>query len=231
MVAQGETVGVLHLQTGPPRVVDSQVVRETLSLEKRHLGLTVAKHLSLALVNLNLREKLRSQSVRDPQTGLFNRRYLEESLEREIRRAARHKTSIGVLFLDLNGLKKTNDQLGHVAGDKLIGEMSYILRNNIRGEDIACRFGGDEFVLVLPGASLKVAKKRAEKLREVARGLVIEQNGKEIGPLSFALGVAVYPAHGSDVDTLFRAADKALYRSKAEGGALVAVAQSKPSGE
>ena len=115
---------------------------------------TLAEHLALAVANLKLRETLRTQSIRDPLTGLFNRRYMEESLERELRRTIRKKLPLALLMVDVDHFKHFNDTFGHEAGDEILRELARLFQSRLRAEDIACRYGGEEFVLILPDASL-----------------------------------------------------------------------------
>jgi len=182
---------------------------------------------ALNLANLKLRETLSNRSIRDPLTGLFNRRYLEESLERELFRALRNRESLGTLMLDLDHFKRFNDTFGHKTGDELLKQMGEFLVANPRGEDIACRYGGDEFTLILPGANLEAARRRAEKLEEAVKGL----NGPYGRYVTLSIGIAVFPEHGATKEELLRAADFALYRAKNEGGARVTVARPAPAGQ
>jgi diguanylate cyclase (GGDEF)-like protein/PAS domain S-box-containing protein len=222
MVAQGETVGVLHLQVtnGLPDAAHLH-----LSVVQQQLARTVADSIALALANLKLRETLRQRSIRDPLTGLFNRRYLEETLEREIRRAARGKRSVAIIMLDLDHFKRFNDNFGHDGGDALLRELGTFLWTHVRQEDIACRYGGEEFTLVLPDSSLEIARQRAEYLREEIKHLNVRHNGQPLGAISLSLGVAVFPDHGLTGDVVLKAADVALYLAKREGRDRVVVAQ------
>jgi diguanylate cyclase (GGDEF)-like protein/PAS domain S-box-containing protein len=222
MAAQGETVGLFHLHSTnePPDAAHLH-----LSLAQQQLARTVADSIALALANLRLRETLRQQSIRDPLTGLFNRRYLEETLEREIRRAARGQRPVGIIMLDLDHFKRFNDMFGHDAGDTLLRELGTFLWTHVRGEDIACRYGGEEFTLVLPDASLEAARERAEFLREEVKHLNLRHAGEPLGAVALSLGVAVFPDHGPTGEIVLKAADVALYRAKREGGDRTVIAQ------
>ena len=167
---------------------------------------------------------LRELSVRDHVTQLFNRRYLEETLAREIRRSVRSHRTIGVILFDIDQFKKVNDRWGHAAGDAVLQEIGRVASMHIRGGDIACRYGGDEFVLVLPETTRSATHKRAEQLRETVRQLEQEYDGQDLGTITITLGVASFPIHGSTGDELLKSADKALYRAKNEGGNRVDVA-------
>jgi diguanylate cyclase (GGDEF)-like protein len=216
MMAQGEPLGVLHVEG--PAVVDSR--RESI----QRLAVSVAEHVALGLANLQLQERLRYQAIRDPLTDLFNRRYMEESLDREVRRAARHRRELGVIMLDLDHFKSFNDTSGHEAGDTLLRGLAGLLQTRIRAEDIACRYGGEEFTVILPDASLDVTRQRAEQLRDRAQHLTVDYRGQLLGPLAISLGIAVFPQHGATGEELLRAADAALYRAKHEGRNRVVVA-------
>jgi diguanylate cyclase (GGDEF)-like protein len=190
----------------------------------QRLGTTVAEHLALAVANLRLRETLRAQSIRDPLTGLFNRRYMEETLERELRRAERDRHPVGILVLDVDHFKRVNDTFGHDGGDAVLAGLGTLLAGNTRGGDIACRLGGEEFVLILPGASLDESRRRAQELLEAARDFQVTHHGQLIGPVTFSAGVAAFPDHGLSRDAVLRAADTAVYRAKGEGRNTIAVA-------
>ena len=177
------------------------------------------------MANLRLRESLRAQSIRDPLTGLFNRRYMEETLERELRRAARDRHPVGILMLDVDHFKRFNDHHGHDGGDAVLAGLGTLLAGNVRGGDVACRHGGEEFVLILPGASTIESRRRAAELLEVTRDFQIVHGGQLLGPVTCSVGVAAYPEHGTTREALLRAADTAVYRAKHEGRNQVVVAE------
>jgi diguanylate cyclase (GGDEF)-like protein len=219
LIAQGETLGVFHLRPGPPAAGQTP----ELAAVKDQLALTVTEDLALALANLRLRETLRSQAIRDPLTGLFNRRYLEETMERELNRVKRQELPLGVIMMDLDHFKQYNDSFGHRAGDELLSALGTLLKTHIRGEDIACRYGGEEFLLILPGASMETAQERAESLRQEVK--VMHQHYQGLKPTSLSLGVAVYPHHGNTGPQLIQSADVALYRAKRAGRDRVVTAE------
>jgi diguanylate cyclase (GGDEF)-like protein/PAS domain S-box-containing protein len=160
---------------------------------------------------------LRELAVRDHLTGLFNRRYMEETLERELLRASRQGLLLGIIMLDIDEFKHFNDVYGHAAGDAVLREYGKLLIQHFRGEDVACRYGGDEFIVVLLDASLKMVRERAERLCEYARHINIQFDGHIYETITISVGVAIFPEHGSTSAEILKAADIALYRAKREG--------------
>jgi diguanylate cyclase (GGDEF)-like protein len=156
-------------------------------------------------------------SMRDPLTGLYNRRYLEETMGRELPRARRLGESVGVIVLDIDHFKKLNDTYGHDAGDLVLERTGELLRAATRNSDIACRFGGEEFAVILPGATLLVARNRAEAIRASLESMKVDFGGQEIGPLTISAGVASMPPHGQDWTYVLHQADRALYTAKQAG--------------
>lgn len=220
MIAQGETLGLFYL---------SAPHASALTPAKRQLARTVAEQVSLAIANLNLRETLHHQSVRDSLTGLFNRRYLEESLTRELARATRHGTPLGVIMIDVDHFKRFNDTYGHAAGDRILQAIAELLKVNVRGSDVPCRYGGEELTLVLTDADLATTVTRAERIRTAIAQLQVEYRGMMLGNLTASLGVAACPEHGSTGQRLLQAADAALYQAKARGRNGVVVATPHPA--
>jgi diguanylate cyclase (GGDEF)-like protein len=168
---------------------------------------------------------LREQSVRDHVSGLFNRRYLEETLERELHRAARSGTSLGIVMVDLDRFKDLNDRYGHAAGDEVLRRLGELLKTSLRFADIACRYGGDEFILILPEAPRDVVQERAEQLRRDAGTLEVEFMGKRLPSPTISLGVSVFPEDGTSGAALLAASDLALYRAKTAGRDCVGTAE------
>lgn len=215
MVAQGETMGVLYL---------SFANKADLTKAKQHLAVTVARQISLSMANLKLHETLQQQRIRDSLTGLYNRRYLEESLERELHRARQTQQFLGVCMIDVDHFKHFNDTFGHEAGDAVLRELGVFLTTNLRGSDIACRYGGEELTVIFPEANLEETRLRAEYLREGVKHLRIEHRRQILGAITISLGVACFPQHGSTGEAIIRVADTALYRAKREGRNRVVVA-------
>jgi diguanylate cyclase (GGDEF)-like protein len=217
MMAHGEALGVLYLDTGKGEQAGRDSLAKGFGESQLRLARMLSEHIALALANLNLREVLRAQSIRDGLTGLFNRRYMEESLERELRRAVRRQGSVGVMMIDVDHFKRFNDSFGHDAGDALLRELAKIFKNNFRGEDIVCRYGGEEFTVILPDSTLESTRERAEHLRKAAKEAVAQYRGRPLDRVTLSIGVSAHPEKGSTVEALLRAADSALYRAKEEG--------------
>jgi diguanylate cyclase (GGDEF)-like protein len=228
--AQGETLGMLNLQHRPshgsnPAKQAFDEPSEGINEEIQQLATSVADYLALALSNIKLRDTLKQQAIRDPLTGLFNRRYMEETLNREISRAERYRTPLGIIMVDLDHFRRFNNTFGHDAGDLVLQNMGKFLQDNIRKEDVACRYGGEEFTLIMPGASLDVMQKRAETLREKVQRLQIYYNNKLLDSITLSLGVAIFPEHGSTGEAVIQAADVALYSAKQGGRNRVEVSK------
>jgi diguanylate cyclase (GGDEF)-like protein/PAS domain S-box-containing protein len=222
LMAQGEALGILNLQMmRSPAQQEFAIPR--LEEAERRLAAVLAEQVGLALGNLNLRETLRNQSICDPLTGLFNRRYMEESLEREFSRASRNKSCVAIIMMDIDHFKRFNDTFGHQAGDALLRALGDSLKRSTRGQDIACRFGGEEFALVLSESSLTGALQRAEILRQQVKQLSVEYAGQLLGAISISMGVAIFPDHGTAIGDVLRAADQALYSAKRAGRDRVSV--------
>ncbi|MGH7231911.1 MAG: sensor domain-containing diguanylate cyclase [Nitrospiraceae bacterium] len=216
MMAQGEASGVLVIHRDRP-VEGASQDEPILAEATQQLAVTVAKHAALALANLKLREALRQQSIHDGLTGLFNRRYMEETLRLELRRAVRSHSSVGVILIDLDHFKGFNDAFGHDAGDVVLRAVAGCLQKHIREHDIACRYGGEEFVLVLSDSTLDNTLERADELREEVRHLQVAYQGIPLGPVTVSMGVVASPNHGDTVEVILNGADCALYRAKAAG--------------
>jgi diguanylate cyclase (GGDEF)-like protein len=181
------------------------------------LAQQAVEQFSLALANLRLKDVLRQQSIRDPLTGLFNRRYLEESLAREVARCQRRSLPLAVMMLDLDHFKAFNDRHGHGGGDALLAAFARVVQANCRAEDIPCRFGGEEFTLILPEADDALAAQRAGALLRDTANLVVDFQGEHLTRVTASIGIAAMPRHGSNASALIGAADAALYQAKAGG--------------
>ncbi len=214
--AQRELVGVLHFQL----MADHQLPELEIAVLE-----SFAEQVGLSLANIRLREELRAQSIRDPLSGLFNRRYLEETAQRELARALRARHELGIVMLEIDHFKTFNHAFGHHAGDAIVRELGSFLSGNVRGDDIPCRFSEEEFVLLLAGAGLKTAHQRAEDLRLRISQLNVISQGKRLDNITVSVGVACFPGHGADLPELLNAVDAALYKAKRNGHNQVVVAE------
>jgi len=226
LMAQGESLGTLHLCApfDPAAGEDDQTVRDWTQFYS-----AVSENLALAITNLRLRETLRKQAFKDPLTELYNRRYLVDALEREFHRADRKKQPLSIIMMDIDHFKQCNDTFGHDAGDAVLAELGNLLRKWTRGEDVVSRYGGEEFIAVLPGADCDAAFRRADSLRKQVESLAIEYKGKSLGQVTISVGIAVYPLDATDSDALIHAADQAMYFSKRCGRNRVSLAADQES--
>lgn len=218
MNSQGQVSGVLSLASAA-----------AFTPKLRRIAASAADQLALALANLQLQASLRTQSIRDPLTNLFNRRYLEASLPRELLRAERRQGGVAVLMLDLDHFKRYNDTQGHDAGDALLAAFGLLLAESCRGEDIPCRYGGEEFTMVLTEVDHAHALERAESIRKAVGELVVHYRAGTLPPATVSIGLASFPEHGRTPEALLRMADQALYRAKQLGRNRVASASDLPS--
>lgn len=214
LTAQGESLGWLYLSTSGHG-----------SFPKLSVAIAAAEQLALAFANLKLRQHLRDLSVRDPLTGLFNRRYLTESLSRELARCKRRKSPLSVMVFDLDHFKIFNDTLGHPAGDTLLVAFAQLLQKSVRNEDIACRLGGEEFILIMPEMDLEIAIRRANELLEATRKLEVMHDGQMLPQITTSIGIAVFPEYGAEAAQLMSSSDNALYQAKHEGRDRYAIAE------
>ncbi len=215
IVAHGNTLGMLHVQCATDEILD--LANQRMDGLRQLVQLT-----GMAIATLNLRSKLESQSIRDSLTGLFNRHFMQISLERELARAARRKQILAVFMLDLDHFKKFNDNYGHAAGDMALKAIADIFRASVRTEDIACRYGGEEFTIILPDVISSVVADRAESIRRAVEAMRLQVDGEILGGFTVSIGLALYPSDGEGADLLLKRADQALYRAKRSGRNQVA---------
>lgn len=221
MTAQSDTFGLVYLEYSDPE----RHIPWKIPAGDKSLAASLVRESALALANIKLQETLRNRSIRDSLTGLFNRRFLEEALARELARCQRNPAPLAVIMLDVDHFKRFNDAHGHDAGDLVLRELGGMLTEESRGGDIACRFGGEEFTVLLPDTPIAAATEVAERLRQAASRMQVKRGNDSLGPVTLSLGVAAHPDHGSTVEELLRAADSALYRAKREGRNRVCVAR------
>ncbi len=219
LMVQGETLGVLSL-------VDSLTRKDAHQISLQQLAVTVGESIKLCLSNLRLRDELRHQAIHDPLTGLFNRRYLDETLPRELNRALRLNAPLCVVMLDIDGFKQFNDSFGHGSGDSLLREFGRVLRKHLRKSDISCRYGGDEFFLVMPDSSIEDTQLRVEEIRTFLKEIQqLHYSGQELDIITLSAGIAHMPDHGTTEIELLRAADEAMYTAKQAGRDQIMVYQ------
>lgn len=223
-LAHGEVLGILHV-TAPHDHAAATPGTESILERKRILLIAIAEKISTAVASLRLREELRNQSIRDPLTGLLNRRFMEEALEREIVRCSRTDTRLSIVAIDLDHFKRFNDTFGHEGGDLVLREAGTVLLKMAHGDNLACRLGGEELLLILPDTPLEAALEFAEKLRRKIEKLSVMLRGRQLGKVTASFGVAEYPSHGDSQREVLRAADRALYRAKSAGRNRVEVAE------
>jgi diguanylate cyclase (GGDEF)-like protein/PAS domain S-box-containing protein len=221
LTAKGDVLGLLHLR----RDTRAEHPDAPHALGQiKELASTVAGILSLSVWNMRLRETLANQAIKDPLTGLFNRAFMEDSLQREIYRAGRKQAQISVIMADVDHFKKFNDLHGHAAGDLVLADLAKFLRWKVRAGDIVCRYGGEEFAIIMLESTIDDGHTRAEVLKEGVKELHVSYAGQELGPVTLSMGVSVYPIHGTSPQDLLRAADGALYKAKQAGRDRVMVA-------
>lgn len=199
------SVGVLHVAT-----------QSTIDRKRCDVMEVFAAHIGLELANLRMRDALRSQTVRDPLTGLFNRRYFDETLSRELLAAARHGSTLAVLMIDVDHFKRLNDSQGHAAGDDALRTFARLVRSTFRDSDVLCRYGGEEFAVILPDVDLAQAFDRAETLRRQVTETELFSGSTAMGNITISIGVAV-SSEFSAPQAIVRAADAALYQAKRMG--------------
>jgi len=214
LMAKGDILGLLHLKNAfiPG---NSEHHPEIAGLQQ--IAATMSEYLSLSIANVKLSESLSRQSVQDSLSGLYNRRFMEESLHREILRAARKQTHIGIILYDIDRFKQFNNLYGRAAVDKIIAQIGRLLKDKFRGSDITCRCGGEEILVILPETSLEDTCARAESLLEDINRMGTLSAGQAPVSITMSIGIASYPEQWTRMEDLLRAADTALYRAKQEG--------------
>lgn len=225
LLAQGETLGILHLIV---RAAENDRADDARVADKCKLAKILADNIGLGIANLKLRESIRNLSIRDPLTGLFNRHYMEEALAQEQHRARRSHAQLAVIMIDIDHFKRFNDTFGHDGGDAVLRALGDFFKQQVRGSDIACRYGGEEFTLILSPSTAAGARQRAEKIREDAGRLRIRHADRDLGAITLSLGVAIFPDHASDAAAIVKAADVALYQAKRGGRNRVVMFAEQP---
>ncbi len=204
--------------------IESNYDKTRCSPNSRQLAETMTEQIALAIANLQLREALRQESLRDPLTGLYNRRYLHEFLAQEFARSERSYCPIGLLMIDIDHFKSFNDHFGHSIGDFVLQNVAQAITSHVRPSDVTCRYGGEEMIVVMPNTNLEAAQGRAEQLRLAVSQLRTDFQDQQFGGVTVSIGVAIHPDCGPDSDALLRAADNALYQAKNQGRNQVVLA-------
>jgi diguanylate cyclase (GGDEF)-like protein len=214
LLAQSETLGLLCVMDGLPK---NDAADEVRMKEKSRLVKILGDNIGLGIANLKLRESMRSLSILDPLTALYNRRYMEEALAQEQHRTTRNDAHLAVIMIDIDHFKAFNDNHGHDSGDAILRALGGFFKKHVRGSDIACRYGGEEFVLIMSPSTAEGALQRAENIREAATKLSVKHAGQHLGAITLSMGVAVFPDHASEATALVKAADVALFHAKSGG--------------
>jgi len=217
IIAQGEMLGMLHMEYCGQMVFTKDEENQRYFESRQRLMKTTTDNLAISLVSLKLREALKHQSIRDPLTYLFNRRYMEESLEREICRCSRANSSVGIIMSDIDHFKNFNDTYGHDAGDIVLLEFAKLLTACFRESDIVCRYGGEEFIIIMPAAEQTLVMQRAQRMCEKVRTLKIIYEGKALPHITASFGVACLNDDFAQADIIVKLADSALYEAKESG--------------
>lgn len=212
LTAHGNTIGIMHLYFEGQTEIDPVT---------EQLAFSVSEHLGLALANLSLQEKLRSQALSDPLTGLFNRRFFEQKLEEHSMFSSSTGEPLSLLMLDLDHFKRFNDNFGHDAGDFVLKEIASLLKRSVGDEELACRLGGEELAILLPQQNMQQATEMAESICNAVRSLHLEHKGLSLGQLGVSIGVSTYPKPAADSEVLVKQADQALYMAKDTGRSKV----------
>jgi len=213
MIAVGDAIGVVTLNLSDSLSIPPHVEQFAHSF---------ADQISFALANLRLQETLRTHALRDVLTGLFNRRYLEKTLAAELARASRAGRQIGVMLIDVDHFKRFNDTHGHAGGDALLEQLARVMQSAVGEADLVCRYGGEEFVVLLPDVEADVLRSRAESLVEAARRLQVHVEGTDLGPITVSAGIALSNDSTTNAAALLAVADRSLYIAKASGRDRVA---------
>ena len=218
VTARGQTIGMLYveLQELDPALAFASTFR---------LAANFADQISLALSNIELRERLENMAIRDSLTGLFNRRFMDEMLKREIARTTRLRSNLSVLMIDVDHFKKLNDTFGHSAGDEVLKNLAAYLTQSLRQSDVACRYGGEELLIIIPDCGLAEATEKADKIRAGIKQLSLRAAGTELPPITVSIGVSSFPTSTTVAAEILPLADGALYRAKRAGRDRVFVAE------
>jgi diguanylate cyclase (GGDEF)-like protein len=227
LIVQSDLIGLLWLSFSPGTALSGERAAEEHG--NRQLAVALSEQIALAVSNIRLRENLRQQTIRDPLTGLYNRRFLEESLNREIARSKRSGARFALLVIDVDHFKRFNDTYGHDAGDSVLHSVGRALQDTRRQGDIVCRYGGEEFVIVLPDTDRQGATVVSTRVLQMVRSLNLSHGGRDLGQVTVSLGLATFPENGDTAKTIIQSADKALYAAKGAGRDRMMAAGEEPA--
>jgi diguanylate cyclase (GGDEF)-like protein len=219
----GEFIGIMHLRMELPADGNARAASRKLGADKQ-LAVLAARHIGLTMKNLQFREYIIGQSAKDTLTGLVSRRFIEEILTREIKKAQREKVPVGVIFMDIDHLGYMNQTYGLETGERIIRDLGAFLGEHFQGKDIACRWGADEFVIILPGSSVEAACRRAENIRGMLKDHAMKSEHMQMRRVTLSMGVVAFPDHGEEAADLLESAKTAVKRAKEEGRNRVKVA-------
>ena len=207
LVAHGNTIGLMHL------ILDEN----DTAPQKIDMSCSIAEHLALAVANLDLQQRLRQQALRDSLTGLYNRRYFDDSITQKLNISNRYHQPLSLLMMDMDHFKSFNDSFGHDAGDYVLKSVAALFTKIMRKEDCVCRIGGEEIAVLLPQADREQSLIISDKVCQEVRRLHLTLNGQSLGKLSISIGIATYPEDADDADELIKQADNAMYSAKKNG--------------
>lgn len=221
LVVRGDTLGLIHLEY-PEGAAEDDLT------EFRDIAHSVGETIKLSLSNLRLRVALQEQATHDALTGLFNRRYLDETLPRELHRVQRGKGQLAVGMIDIDHFKRFNDSMGHEAGDLVLREIGRILRENLRKSDVGCRYGGEELLVIMPDSGIDDAQSRLKGICDLIRSMKVRYRGELLPVVTVSVGIAGTDHHFVEEAALLRAADDALYAAKEAGRDRIVIAAIPP---
>jgi len=218
IIAHGDTVGLLHI------LFDSESVNADV-LDPRGFAVRCGEHISMAIANVKLRDELHAQSIRDPLTGLYNRRYFMDAMRRLIASATHSEQAFGLISFDADKFKLFNDNHGHDAGDVVLQAISEKMLDSLPSDAVSCRLGGEEFAVILPLCDFTATERHAQSLREAIEATHVRYMQGSLPRMTVSAGVAAFPVHGTAPQVLLKQADEALYLAKANGRNCVVCAQ------
>lgn len=224
LMGQGEAFGIMHVRTPGLGLGSDAGAQDALSSETQRIVTTISENAAAVFSALRFQESLAQRATRDPLTGAFNRRHMEETFDREMSRARRSGGIVGIAFIDIDHFKKFNDLHGHAAGDALLRDFTAFLQGRVRLEDTVCRYGGEEFVVIFAGGVFDALVERVERMRDEFKRHHVLYRGRSLDGTTFSAGIASFPRNGTTLESVFKRADAALYEAKGRGRDRIVVA-------